>query len=380
MKIVDYQSGLYRVPLTENWGSSNYAFSSLEFVIVWLKTDTGLTGTGWTFSVGVGGSALKNLIDHYLVQKVLGEDPFQYERLWNKMWLESHDIGSTGVTTHAIAALDIAIWDILGQSLKQPLYRLFGGYRESLSGYGSGVNLHLNKDELLGQMESFMSQGYRSIKMKIGKEDPYEDLDRLLAVRELVGRTVNIMVDANQKWYPADAIRRMDILKPADLYWFEEPVLSDDIKGHTYVRQKCQTPIAIGESLYTKYHFAQFINQGACDFVQPDIYRVGGITEFMKIVKLAEGNNVPVAPHFGMELIAHLGCASPNILFFEGLRGAGLSEMGIIENPVQVLNGEIKPSSHPGHGIRFDEGMLKKYEQHEQDLRNQNIRTRIDIT
>ncbi|SFU08567.1 mandelate racemase/muconate lactonizing enzyme family protein [Paraburkholderia aspalathi] len=379
MKIASFQSEIYRVPLTEAWGSSNYAFTSLEFVIVSLKSDSGLTGTGWTFSVGNGAAAFKSMIDYYLAPKVLGQDVFQVERLWSRMWLETHDVGSAGVTTHAIAAIDIAIWDLLGQALRQPLHRLLGGYRDSLPGYGSGVNLHLDRDALLAQMESFQSQGYRAFKMKIGKDDPHEDLERVMAVRALVGNAARLMVDANQKWHPSEVIRRVDMLKPANLFWLEEPTLSDDVDGHALIRSKLVTPVAVGESLYTKYQFAHQITRGACDIVQPDVYRVGGITEFMKIVKMAESHNIPVAPHFGMELVAHLGCAVPNILCFEGLRGAGLSEMGIIERPLKVTDGTIQPDDTPGHGVRFDMGVLAQYRQTPERLAREQVTTRTDV-
>lgn len=379
MKIIDFKSGIYRVPLTERWGSSNYAMTSLEFVIVWLKTDTGHIGTGWTFSVGNGGSAFKNLIDHYLVPKVLDKDPLLVEHLWNKMWLETHDIGSAGVSTHAIAAVDIAIWDLIGQQLNQPLFRLLGGFKDKISGYGSGVNLHLSIDDLLTQMESFLSLGYKVIKMKVGCDDVYEDLERLLAVRRFVGKSIGIAIDANKKWYPGEMIRRMDILNEVKLFWLEEPTISDDVTGHATIREKINIPIAIGESIYTKYQFAQWISQKACDYIQPDVYRVGGITEFVKIAKMAESFNVPVVPHFGMELVAHLGCALPNVLMFEGLRGAGLSEMGIIEEPTIVKDGFIRPSERPGHGIRFDMTKLNQYEMDDEALRKQKIITRIDV-
>jgi len=378
MKITSFDTGLYSVPLTESWGSSNYSCTSLEFVVVWLHTDTGHTGTGWTFSVGNGGSAFKNLVDHYLAPKVVGRDPLQVERLWNAMWLESHDIGSGGASTHAIAAVDIAVWDLVGQELGQPLYRLLGDYRDSLPGYGSGVNLHLSLDDLLAQIESFLAQGYRSIKMKIGR-DPHEDLDRVMAVRKLVGPSVGIRVDANQKWSPPEVIRRIRLLERADLFWLEEPTLSDDVEGHVRIRQRIDVPIAVGESLYTKHQFADWITRGACDYVQPNVHRVGGITEFMKIVKLAEGHNVPVSPHFGMELVAHLGCAAPNIIGFEGLRGAGLSEMGIVEEPTVVTDGRIRPSQRPGHGVRFRRDVLEQHALTEADLRAERPVTRIDL-
>jgi L-alanine-DL-glutamate epimerase-like enolase superfamily enzyme len=378
MKVTSFDTGIYSVPLTESWGSSTYSFTSLEFVVVWLRTDTGHTGTGWTFSVGNGGSAFKNLLDHYLAPKVVGHDPFQVERLWNAMWLESHDIGSAGTSTHAISAVDIALWDLIGQELGQPLYRLLGDCRDSLPGYGSGVNLHLSLDELLAQIESFLAQGYRSVKMKIGR-DPQEDLDRVMAVRRLVGPSVGILVDANQKWFPPEVVRRIRLLEQADLFWLEEPTLSDDVDGHIRIRQRTPVPVAVGESLYTKYQFADWITRGACDYIQPNVHRVGGITEFMKIVKMAESHNVPVAPHFGMELVAHLGCAAPNVISFEGLRGAGLSEMGIVEEPVVVTDGRVRPSQRPGHGVRFKRDVLDRHALTEADLQAGRPTTRIDL-
>jgi L-alanine-DL-glutamate epimerase-like enolase superfamily enzyme len=214
--------------------------------------------------------------------------------------------------------------------------------------------------------------------MKIGR-DPHEDLDRVMAVRKLVGPSIGIRVDANQKWSPPEVVRRIRLLERADLFWLEEPTLSDDVEGHVRIRQRIDVPIAVGESLYTKHQFADWITRGACDYVQPNVHRVGGVTEFMKIVKLAEGHNVPVSPHFGMELVAHLGCAAPNIIGFEGLRGAGLSEMGIVEEPTVVTDGRIRPSQRPGHGVRFRRDVLEQHALTEADLRADRPVTRIDL-
>lgn len=378
MKITSIETGLHRVPLAEQWGSSNYSFSSLEFVIVWLRTDSGLTGTGWTFSVGNGGAAFKSLIDHYLAPKVVGADPCDVERLWNTMWLESHDIGSGGVTTHAIAAVDIALWDLVAQHRGEPLFRLLGNCRDAVRGYGSGVNLHLSQDDLLTQVESFLAEGYRAVKVKIGREDPHEDLERISAVRRLVGPSVEILVDANQKWSPPDVVRRVGMLSEHRLFWLEEPTLSDDIDGHRSIRQRLPVPIAVGESLYTKHQFAHWITQGACDYIQPDVFRVGGITEFIKIAHLAEAHNVPLAPHFGMELVSHLGCGLPAVTSFEGLRGASLHELGIAEAPVTPSGGLIRPSQEPGHGVRFDRSVLAGLELSEAEI-GQDAMLRIDL-
>jgi L-alanine-DL-glutamate epimerase-like enolase superfamily enzyme len=170
------------------------------------------------------------------------------------------------------------------------------------------------------------------------------------------------MLDVNQAWTAGDAIRRATLLRPYDPFWLEEPILADDRDGHAHVRQATGIPIAIGETLYTRYEFASYIKAGAVDIIQADIIRVGGFTEWLKIAKLAESFNLPVAPHFMMELSVHALCAVPNGLILEDLKGGSLTELGILAEPIQVKNGDLTPSPRPGHGIVLDSEALGRFE------------------
>ena len=189
-----------------------------------------------------------------------------------------------------------------------------------------------------------------------------EDVERMRSVRRLVGPGVPLMLDAVQKWSAGEAIRRASMLRPFDPYWLEEPIRAEDRDGHVHVRRATGVPMALGESLFTRYEFADFMRAGAVDIVQPDISRVGGFTELMKIAKLAESYNLPVAPHFLIELSVHALCGMPNGLFLEDLPGGSLTELGVLAEPIRVVNGEMAPPARPGHGIIFDPAALARHE------------------
>jgi L-alanine-DL-glutamate epimerase-like enolase superfamily enzyme len=198
--------------------------------------------------------------------------------------------------------------------------------------------------------------------MKVGRENPAEDVERVGSVRRLIGPGTRLMLDVNQAWKAGEAIRRTTLLRPFDPFWLEEPLLADDREGHAHVRQATGVPIAVGETMYTRYEFADYIRAKAVDIVQADIIRVGGFTEWMKIAKLAESFNLPVAPHFMMELSIHALCAVPNGLILEDLRGGSLTDLGILVEPIRVKHGGLAPANRPGHGIVLDVKALSQYQ------------------
>lgn len=362
MRISGVETRLYRIPPAVKIEDSIQRIAHWEFILSTVRTDAGISGTGFAYTLGLGGTAVRELVETYLTPLVLGQDPRDVERIWARCWWELHALGSAGMTRFALAAIDIALWDILAQQVGVPLYRLLGGSRDRIPAYGSGINMHLDGEPLLEQMRGFLARGYRAVKMKVGREDPQEDVERVAAVRRLIGPGVRLMLDANQKWTAAEAIRRSNLLRPFDPFWLEEPVLADDRAGHAHVRQATGIPIAVGETLYTRYEFADYIRGGAVDIIQPDIPRVGGFTEWLKIARLAESFNLPVAPHFMMELSVHALCAVPNGLILEDLQGGSLTDFGILAEPIRVTNGELAPPARPGHGIVFDPAALARYE------------------
>lgn len=362
MRITEIDTQLYRIPPAVHIQDAIQKVSHWEFIISTVKTDAGISGTGFAYTNGMGGSAIRELVETYLTPLVIGRDPIDIERIWRGCWWELHSLGSAGMTRFALAAVDIALWDILAKHAKVPLYRLLGGSRDRISAYASAINMHLDGEPLLEQMRGFLEQGYRAFKMKVGRENPAEDVERVGSVRRLIGPGAWLMLDVNQAWKAGEAIRRTTLLQPFDPFWLEEPLLADDREGHAHVRQATGVPIAVGETMYTRYEFADYIRAGAVDIVQADIIRVGGFTEWMKIAKLAESFNLPVAPHFMMELSIHALCAVPNGLVLEDLKGGSLTDLGILVEPIQVNNGGLAPASRPGHGIVLDSKALSRYQ------------------
>ncbi len=362
MRITDIETRLYRVPPAVRIEDAIQHVSHWELIVCTVKTDAGVSGTGLAYTLGFGGTAVRELLETYLTPLVVGADPADVERIWARGWWELHALGSGGMTRFALAAVDIALWDILGKQAGVPLFRLLGGARERVPAYGSVINMHLDGEPLLAQMRDLVSQGYRGVKMKVGRENPAEDVERVSGARRVLGPGVPLMLDVNQKWTVGEAIRRAAQLRPFDPYWLEEPILADDRVGHARVREATGIPIAVGETLYTRYEFADYIRAGAVDIVQADITRVGGFTEWRKIARMAESFNLPAAPHFMMELSVHALCAVPNGLILEDLQGGSLTDLGILAEPIRVRNGEVAPPTRPGHGIVFDPDALRRYE------------------
>lgn len=180
-------------------------------------------------------------------------------------------------------------------------------------------------------------------------------------IRKVVGPHRRIMVDANQGWDVTSAVEAIRAYRTLNLYWIEEPLLSDDIQGHARLRKLVDAPIAIGENVYTKYQFNEYLTQGACDFVQADLIRVGGITPYLEIASMAEAWNVPMAPHFMLEITGQLLCCIPNARVLEDVEGGSFRELGILSNDVGVIEGKFSPPNDLGHGIHFNKDILEKY-------------------
>jgi L-alanine-DL-glutamate epimerase-like enolase superfamily enzyme len=357
------------------WIDSTHVVSGIEFIEIRIKTDNGLEGIGISYTVGVGGTAIKSLIDDYVINSLIGRDPIRYEEIWQDLSGQLHRCGD-GITSLALAAVDVGIWDILGKYYKQPLYKLLGGARDKIVAYASGIDFDMDLPTLLNFMKEHKDQGYSFVKMKIGKDDFAEDIERISRVKEIVGPQITVFADANQKWTGYQAIKYGAQLDKLGLGWIEEPIENTDVEGHMRLKAATTTPVAIGESLYTKYQFLDYLKQGAVDFIQADVARVGGITEWVKIAHLAEAWHRPVAPHFLMELSVHLLCGVSNGYILENVKGGSLTELGLLEVPVLVKDGYCRPSEEPGHGIRLNRAELDKYLVTPETLRKMNVRSK----
>ena len=300
---------------------------------------------------------------------MIGLDARDTEQIWTSLQHHLHRTGSGGINTFALSAINIAVWDLVAKSQGVPLSQALGGARKSIPAYGSGIDLFMSPDQLREHLQAYLDQGYDAVKIKVGRETLREDLERVAVARETIGPDRKLLVDANQCWRLEEAIPRVKAFEVYQPYWIEEPLVSDDVGGHARLRQVTSIPIAAGESLYSKYQFLEYLRADAIDILQPDVCRVGGITECMKIAALAQSWNLPFAPHFMMELSVHLLCAVSNGLILENVTGGSLTDMGLLSEPITVENGIGTPGSAAGHGIQFDQEQLGSRIVDSEDLR-----------
>lgn len=361
MRIAEVVAGTYRIPLAEPWVSAKYRITHHEYVVTEIRTECGRSGTGWCQTIGLGGLAVEQLLTAYLAPTLVGEDPCNTERIWSRLWDECHFLGPAGITTLALATVDIALWDIKAKAAGLPLHQLLGGMSDSVGVYASAVNLHLTQDQLLAQVDEQLAQGYETFKLKIGRNDPVEDLDRMRAVRKLIGPSRALLLDVNQRWTSGEALVKLKAFADINPGWIEEPLLSDDVAGHAHLRRTCGVPIAVGEQLGNRYEFWAYIRAEAADVLQPNVWKVGGVGEWMKIAHAAQLANLVIAPHDSLELSCHLVGAIRNGFLVENIFGGNLSDLGVVEEPVTVARGRIALSQKPGHGVVFRGDRLKSY-------------------
>lgn len=371
MRIEDVRVSAHRLPPGVPWEDATNKVQGLEFIVVELRTETGLVGTGFSYSVDVGGTAILSLIEDYLAALVVGMDPLDYERIWTKLRRQSRRVG-VGVNSMAVAAIDIAVWDLIGKINNQPLYKLLGGSRDSIPAYISEISLKSGDtlDDLLARVDDYMSRGFRAVKFKVGRPDIEEDVERISRAREKLGRGGRLFVDLNQKWSAHEARTRAAKLDDLGLSWIEEPMLFSDVAAHAALRRSIKTPIALGESLHSREQVLEYLRADAVDFVQADVAFIGGITEWRKVAVLAEAWGKPVAPHYMMELSLQLLCGVPNAFMLEDVIGGSLTELGLLEEPIVVKNAVGTPPARPGHGVVFNRRALDAVELDKTALRS----------
>jgi L-alanine-DL-glutamate epimerase-like enolase superfamily enzyme len=363
MKVARAESFMLQVPIRREIADSMQATSVLEFVGVNVSTNEGITGTGYTITVGAGGSVIKEALDKLFVDQLKGKDPYNVKEVWHQLYYgKSHWIGRAGATTMAQSAVDVALWDIIAKSAERPLWQVLGGCRTmDIPIYNTNAGwLNRTEDELKGEMLELLDEGYTALKMKVGKPDPREDYRRVQAVREAIGDDVILMVDANQSWDLLTASIWGRKLEAFDLTWLEEPLHPDDIKAHRQLRSAVSIPIALGEHVYTTQAFRDYIDSEAVDIVQVDVCRIGGITPWMEVAALANVHNIRVCPHAGdlMQVHQHLVKAIPNSWYLEVI--PSLVD-NLFERPVQLKRGVCISPMAPGASTEFARKAFRKY-------------------
>jgi len=350
----------YRVPLRKPWVSAAHAITHHEHVLVDVTLESGLTGTGWASTMGTGGMAVAALAQSYLAPMCIGRDVYDHETLWVQLWKRCHQPGSGGIGALAVTGFDLAFWDLRGKLAGQPVRKLLGAVAESLPVYASAVNLHLSEAALVEQTREFLDSGNKLFKIKVGREDPQEDVARVAAVRAVIGNRP-LMLDANQRFKPGEAVRRIAMFERFDPVWIEEPMLSEDIDGHAKLAPALRIPVALGEELATRYEFWRYVSSGAVHYLQPNVLKVGGISEWLKIAHLGMAANLTIAPHGALEVSSIVAAAIPGCFAVENIDGGAFGDQGILEEPLRIENGRIYLPEKPGLGVSFDRTALSRH-------------------
>ncbi|TAN27557.1 MAG: mandelate racemase/muconate lactonizing enzyme family protein [Castellaniella sp.] len=285
--------------------------TEVAMIFAEIRTRDGHEGLGFAYSKRAGGPGMY-AHGKEIAHELLGEDPNDIQRLWIKLSWAAASVGRSGLSAQGIAPFDVALWDMKAKRAGLPLAKLLGAHRDSVRLYNtSGGFLSTALPQVLENIDASLARGLGGIKIKVGHPDRNVDLQRVEAVRKKLGDNFPLMVDANQQWDRPTAARICRILEQYNLTWIEEPLDAYDADGHAALAAALDTPIATGEMLTSFREHADLIEKRASDFVQPDAPRVGGITEFLKVMQLADYHGLSMAPHFAMEIHLHLAAAYP---------------------------------------------------------------------
>jgi len=350
--------------------ASMKTFTFHGWLVVEIFADNGLVGIG---NAALSPQVTKQTIDLYLAPLLIGADPWDIEQLWQHMYRRTMAFGRKGIAMVAISAVDIALWDLLGKSAKQPVYRLLGGRtKPRIPVYASRLYA-TPLDELAREAQRYKDEGYSAMKLRYGygpidgAAGMQKNVALVRTVRETVGDGVDIMTDAYMGWSLDYAKRMLPLLEPFNLRWLEEPTIPDDIGGYAELRRRTSIPIAGGEHEHTLYGFQQLLEAKAVDVIQFDTNRVGGLTQARKIAAIAEAHSIPVIPHAGQMHNYHVVMASLNSPMAEFFPPVDV-EVGN-ELFWYIFDGEPKPKdgfidldeNTPGLGLTINESALKQF-------------------
>lgn len=333
--------------------SGIHNIESIHNVVVELRGGEHV-GIGYTFAFNQADAAAVFALAADLAAAVLGQPPSEVRAHWSAAWSRINFIGHEGPPVMALAAIDMALWDLHAQLADMPLHALLGTPAGRWPVYASGGSLRLPTAELAAEAAGFQAVGYRGYKFRVGSPDWTDDVRRVAAVREAVGPGFPLMVDVNQAWSRTAALRACEALAPYKLGWIEEPLDAEDLTGLAALRRQITTPIAAGETVYGWRGSLNLLRKGAIDILQPDLMRCGGITPFLTVAELAKAHAVTVVPHLYAELAPQLLGLFPADSMIEYLRGWFDHLFG----PLPVSQGLLGPSSAPGLGVTLDRAAL----------------------
>jgi len=323
-------------------------------VVLRIRTDAGITG--WASSTfgngGEGARAVQAILEYQVKPVIMGKDPAFPRRIRAELWKALNYQGVTGVSQFALAATDIALWDILGKNAGLPVYKMLGAYRDRMPVY-SMCGWYYDHDEDLSRFKhevaTAIEQGYKAVKIKVGKYSLDDDVRRIRLAIDTIGKDRRLMVDANQVFDHKEALRRGKVYQEMGCFWLEEPLPPHDMEGFALLAQALDMRIATGENLNTKYEFADLIARRGADVVQPDNRRAGGVTEWMEIAAVADAYDIKVASHGSGATNLNMLLAMPNAIYMES------------GGPAKMIDGEVPAPEEPGMSSEVSAEQIRKY-------------------
>ena len=356
MKVTRVETLRLTLPLEPPISSALGVVERFGVIPIFLHTDEGITGESLLFTLNdVRTSVFAEMIDG-LAPLVVGTEVGHATALFERLWGAIHFMGHTGVTIAGLSGLDSAFWDLSAKAANLPLYRMLGGARTTVPAYHSGgLWLSASIDELQRQAADFVADGFTAMKMRVTAHSFPAQAERVRRVREAIGPEVQLMVDANQGLDMSGAIRLGRMLEPFDLAWFEEPLPAWDLEGLARVAAALDTPIASGETEYTRYGFRRMIELRSADVLMPDLQRVGGVTEFQRVAGMAAAYDIPIASHLFPEMSLQVLAAVGRVSYLEYMPWFS----SLYRERIEFRDGEAVVPERPGFGFSLDRDRIR---------------------
>lgn len=364
MKITEVKVRPIAVPLEEDVCFSRRIVKERHYALVRICTDQEIEGIGVCYCGHKGSKLVASAVDEFFSGFIKGQDPRDVQRLWEEMYHESFLLGRRGAVLRGLSAIDIALWDIKTKEANLPLYKYLGASKEQVPAYASGgYYFSGGLKGLEKEIVSYVEAGYQAIKIKVGRIDLVNDVQRVKLVREILGPDHVLLLDANNAWSNLQtawiAMQAFEEFSPA---WIEEPFYPDDVARHRELKSRIKTPVATGEHGGTHWEFDRFLEARAVDIIQPDAGNCGGITEWLRIVNSALSYGIDVSPHSFRDIHVQLACAVPNVTYIEYFTGDNISNMTkLLQTTIQVKEGIAKPLNESGVGLVWDWEAVEKY-------------------